>query len=123
MSYRPIGITILSIFIMVIGVIILVAGIVLLFGSAFIVSSMVSVDIARNLSKIPGMPLPMHLLVPAELLLVSIGMFATIFGIVTVLTGWGLWTGVNWARWIAIVFFGLSSLSNSSTYYEDKSGQ
>lgn len=112
MANRPIGITILAIFMGIIGTIVLIVGIVLLVGSAAIAASGASAEIARNISRIPGVPVPLHLLVPSELLVVAASIFSVIVGIIILLISWGFWTGINLSRWIAIVFFGLSALSS-----------
>jgi len=110
---RPVGISILSIFLLVIGALVILAGIILALFSAIIATTPRAVEeVARNFSFLPGIPLGLHRTVAPELALAFIGGFTVLMGVVMIVIGRGLWTGANWARWIAIIFFGWNSLTS-----------
>jgi len=120
---RPLGISILSIFLLVIGTLVLLAETVLTAFSAIIASTpRAAEEIARNFSVLPGIPLGLHTIVAPELVLVSVGVFIIVMGFVMIVIGWGLWIGANWARWIAIIFFGWNALTSLFNLFQGQFG-
>jgi len=120
---RPAGIAILSIFLLVIGALAFFGGLVLVVFSGIVAATPgLTEEITRSLSQLPSAPLGMHRMVAAELALVFFGLLIITMGIVMAVIGWGLWIGGNWARWIAIIFFGLSSLSSLSNLVQGQFG-
>jgi len=61
-------------------------------------------------------------MVAAELILVFIGVFIIIMGVIMDVIGWGLWIGSNWARWIAIIFFGWNALTSLFNLFQGQFG-
>jgi len=124
MVMKPIGIAILSIFSLVVGTLAFLAGIILVaFSTIIVITPRTAEEIARNLGQLPGMPFGIHgMIAPAELLLVFTGVFIITIGIIMAVIGWGLWIGANWARWIAIIYFGLGALSSLSNVLQGQFG-
>ncbi len=123
MATRPTGIAILSILLLIIGAIVLLGGVVLLAFSSIIASTpRAAEEVARNLSQLPGLPFGVHRLVAAELIMVFISIFIIIIGIIMAVIGWGLWTDANWARWIAIIFFGWGALTSLLNLFQGQLG-
>jgi len=123
MVMKPIGITILSIFLLVIGTLVFVAGVILVaFSTTIVMTPRTAEEIARNLGQLPGVPFGIHgMIAPAEFLVFTGALIVTI-GIIMAVIGWGLWIGANWARWIAIIYFGLSALSSLSNVLQGRFG-
>jgi len=113
MATRPLGIAILSVLTLILGGLLLLGGLMIAAASG-IVAAMpeVAEEIARALRNIPGVPVPLHSMIAIGTVLAVIGVIILIVSAITLLVGWGLWTGRNWARWIAIIYFGLGALSN-----------
>lgn len=123
MVVRPTGIAIISILSMVIGALVLLGGLILIVFSGIIAATPTAAEeMARNLSQLPGVPLGMHRLVAPGLILVSFGVFIIIMGVIMFVIGWGLWTGANWARWIAIIFFGWNALASLFNLFQGQLG-
>jgi len=123
MVMRPVGISILSIFSMVIGALVLLAGFVLIVFSGIIAAtSSAAEEVAKNLSQLPGVPFGIHRMVAPGLILVSMGVFIIVIGVIMALIGWGLWIGANWARWIAIIFFGWNALTSLLNLFQGQFG-
>jgi len=113
MATRPLGIAILSMFLFVIGTIIIVAGLVLVVFSGIIAAApQAAEEVAKNLSQLPGIPFGMHTMISVERILVFMGIMVLFMGIIMAVIGWGLWKGANWARWIAIIYFGWNTLTS-----------
>jgi len=123
MATRPVGITILSIFSMVVGALVFLSGLILVVFSGIIAATpTVAEEVARNLSLLPGVPFGMHRLVAPELILVSIGVFIIVMGVIMAVVGWGLWIGSNLARWIAIIFFAWNALTSLLNLFQGQFG-
>ena len=113
MATRPFGIAILSMLTLLLGGLLLLGGVMIVVASG-VVAAMpeVAEEIAKAMRNIPGVPVPLHSLIAIGTVLAVIGVIILIVSVITLLVGWGLWTARNWARWIAIIYFGLSALSN-----------
>jgi len=123
MAARPVGIAILSILLLLVGTLVFVAGLALAVFSGIIASTAgAREEIARNLSLLPGVPFGMHRAVAAEMILAFLGGFIIIMGIIMAVIGLGLWTGHNWARWIAIIFFGWNALTSLINLFQGQIG-
>jgi len=124
MAVRPVGIAIISIFEMVIGALVILGGLVLIVFSGIIAATMpkAAEEVAINLSQLPGVPFGIHRMVAPGLILVSVGVFIIILGVIMAVIGWGLWVGANWARWIAIVFFGWNALTSLFSLFQGQFG-
>ena len=85
---RPTGVAILAILEAIVGVYYLVTGFGEFFASA-IIGSLARSGISSDL--IPMIPR-------------ALGTVLLIFGLVSLLLAWGLWTGKGWARTVALVF-------------------
>lgn len=96
---RPMGVTILSILEAIVGVYYLVTGLGEFLSSAII----------RSLAGIPSEIIPM---IPRVL-----GAVLILFGLVSILLAWGLWTGKGWARMVALVFAILGIILNLVSFH------
>lgn len=82
---RPVGISILSIFLLVIGALVILAGIILAVFSAIIASTpSAAEEVARNFSLLPGIPLGLHRTVAPELAVAFIGGLIVLIGVVMI---------------------------------------
>lgn len=123
MAIRPVGIAILSIFSLVIGTLAFLGGLILIIFSSIIAATpRAAEEVARNLSVLPGVPFGIHRLVAPELILVSMGVFVILIGIIMAVIGWGLWVGANWARWIAVIYFGWGALTSLLNLFQGQVG-
>ena len=112
MATRPLGIAILSVLILILGALLLLGGLIVAVVSGFVaaMSPEMAEEIARAIGQFPGVPVPISLVI--GMVLAIVGVILLIVGVIALLVGWGLWTGRNWARWIAVILFGLGALSN-----------
>uniref|UniRef100_A0A7C4BAU8 DUF2127 domain-containing protein n=1 Tax=Thermofilum pendens TaxID=2269 RepID=A0A7C4BAU8_THEPE len=93
---RPLGITVLAILEFIFGTL------ALLLGLAFIA-------LAPMLkSMLSSFPLPAAL----ELLLGVLGLILLVGGTLSLLVGWGLWTGKGWAWWLVVILEALGIASS-----------
>ena len=98
---RPTGVTILAILEAIAGIYYLVTG----FGD------FVATAIIRTLA---GSGIPSDIL---PLISRSVGAVLLIFGLVSLLLAWGLWTGKGWARMIALVIAILSIIASLISFH------
>ena len=96
------GVTILSILEAIVGVYYVVTGL-----GEF--PSPPSSAIIRSLAGIPSEIIPM---IPRVL-----GAVLILFGLVSILLAWGLWTGKGWARMVALVFAILGIILNLVSFH------
>jgi len=113
MATRPLGIALLSVLIWLVSGILLLGGLLLLALSVFVAATPgLAEEIARAMGHLPGIPFPIISMMTIGMLLALISVFLLVVGAISLLVGWGLWAGRNWARWIAIIFYGFGALSN-----------
>lgn len=101
---RPLGIAILA-------VLDIIGGILALFGG--ITLAALSGEVSEKASELSGFTISSDLLV-------AVGIFAIVMGIIAVAVGWGFWKGSEWAWTLGVVLyiigiiFGVGSLAQGS---------
>ena len=98
---RPMGVAILAILEAVAGIYFLITG----FGE-FLTASII-----RSLA-LSGIPAEVFPMIPR-----AIGALLILFGLVSILLAWGLWTGKGWARMVAFVFAILGIILNVISFH------